>query len=100
MNETQIAILVEDVAKIISGAPFPSKQKYTKARQVVEFMTNRAALTDQDAARYRCIRDIAAGDPYEFGEVDNAAFTAIHGNPEQFDMNIDLLLAERLGVTP
>lgn len=48
MNESHIAMLVEEVAKIVSGAPFPSKQSLAKARQVVEFLGNRAALTPRE----------------------------------------------------
>lgn len=44
-REMNMAMTVEEVAKIISGAPFPSKQSLAKARAVVEFMDNRAALT-------------------------------------------------------
>jgi hypothetical protein len=44
-REMSMAMTVGEVAKIISGAPFPSKQSLAKARSVVEFMGNRAALT-------------------------------------------------------
>lgn len=36
MSEMSIAMQVEQVAKIISGAPFPSKSSLAKARKVVE----------------------------------------------------------------
>lgn len=44
-REMNLAMTVEEVARIISGAPFPSKQSLSKARAVVEFMENRSALT-------------------------------------------------------
>ena len=44
-REMNMAMTVEDVAKLISGAPFPSKQSLAKARAVVEFLGNRAVLT-------------------------------------------------------
>lgn len=44
-REMKMAMTVEEVARIISGAPFPSKQSLSKARAVVEYMGNRAALT-------------------------------------------------------
>lgn len=39
-----MAMLVDGVAKIISGSPFPSKQKITKAHKVVEFLLAAPAL--------------------------------------------------------
>jgi len=49
-REMSMAMTVEEVAKIISGAPFPSKQSLSKARAVVEFMGNRAALTPPEGS--------------------------------------------------
>lgn len=48
MNETQIAMQVQEVAKIISGAPFPSKQSLAKARKVVEYLVNRFSLPNPE----------------------------------------------------
>lgn len=44
-REMNMAMTVEEVAKIISGAPFPSRKSLEKARTVIEYMSNRAALT-------------------------------------------------------
>lgn len=49
-REMNMAMTIEEVAKIISGAPFPSKQSLSKARAVVEFMDNRAALTQPEGS--------------------------------------------------
>jgi hypothetical protein len=38
MDEVKFAMLVDEAAKLISGAPFPSKQSLTKARKVVELI--------------------------------------------------------------
>ncbi|WP_288432731.1 hypothetical protein [uncultured Stenotrophomonas sp.] len=53
------------------------------------------AETLRDAARYRYIRSIAAGEPHEFGWIEEAAFVASNGDPEQFDFNIDEQMAAR-----
>lgn len=47
----------------------------------------------KDAKRYRFIRAIAAGDPVEFGLIDDAAYVAHYGHPQQFDFNIDQLIS-------
>lgn len=44
MKEVDMAMLVDGVAKVISGAPFPSKQSLTKARKAVEFVLAAPAL--------------------------------------------------------
>lgn len=45
VTEVEMAMQVEEVAKLISGAPFPSKVSLTKARRVVEFMHTRAPVS-------------------------------------------------------
>lgn len=44
MKEVDMAMLVDGVAKVISGAPFPSKQSLSKARKAVEFVLAAPAL--------------------------------------------------------
>lgn len=51
--------------------------------------------TQKDAERYQYIRWIAAGDPVEFGIIEDAAFPAHYGDAAQFDLNIDALIAAR-----
>lgn len=53
----------------------------------------------RDAQRYRYIRSIAAGEPHEFGWIEEAAFVASNGDPNQFDFNIDEQMAARPEVT-
>lgn len=68
----------------------------------------RAALTPpegyadavRDAARYRYIRSVAAGEPTAFGRIEDAAFAAHYGDPLQFDFNIDEQMAGRPEVSP
>lgn len=50
---------------------------------------------EKDAERYQYIRWIAAGDPVEFGIIEDAAFSAHYGDAAQFDLNIDGLIAAR-----
>lgn len=47
----------------------------------------------RDAARYRYIRGVAAGEPTDFGQIEDAAFAAHYGDPAQFDFNIDEQMA-------
>lgn len=54
----------------------------------------------QDAARYWYIRDIAAGEPSAFAQIEDAAFAAHYGNAAQFDINIDDQMAARPEVSP
>lgn len=58
------------------------------------------AETVRDAARYRYIRSIAAGEPHAFGWIEEAAFVASNGNPDQFDFNIDEQMTMRPEVKP
>lgn len=54
----------------------------------------------RDAQRYRYIRSIAAGEPHEFGWIEEAAFVASNGDPNQFDLNIDEQMSARPEVKP
>lgn len=36
--DAEVAHLVEEVAKLLSGAPFPSARSYTKARDIVDLI--------------------------------------------------------------
>lgn len=54
----------------------------------------------RDAARYRYIRGVAAGEPTAFGQIEDAAFAAHYGDPAQFDFNIDEQMASCPEVSP
>ena len=43
----------------------------------------------EDAERYRWIRDRASMGPTDFEVVEDAAWPAKYGQPQNFDMNID-----------
>ena len=54
----------------------------------------------RDAARYRYIRGVAAGEPTAFARIEDAAFAAHYGDPVQFDFNIDEQMAGCPEVSP
>jgi hypothetical protein len=71
-------------------------------RAVVAAITPPEGYTDavRDAARYRYIRGVAAGEPTAFGRIEDAAFAAHYGDPVQFDFNIDEQMAGCPEVSP
>ena len=49
--DEQAAYLVEETAKILSGAPFPSARSYAKAREIADlFLTHSAPTTSKSAS--------------------------------------------------
>lgn len=52
-----------------------------------------AAEDARDAARYRWIRSKACGFPEDFAAVEDASFSAHFGAPDNFDFNIDEMMA-------
>ncbi|HHA2690821.1 TPA: hypothetical protein ACOEPG_002800 [Stenotrophomonas maltophilia] len=56
-------------------------------------MVERLEKAARDAERYRYIRSVAAGEPRDFGRIEDAAFAAHYGDPAQFDFNVDEQMA-------
>lgn len=81
----------------------PSELSPEEVRAGRAVLAYQAALTPpegyaeaiRDAARYRYIRGVAAGEPTDFGKIEDAAFAAHYGDPAQFDLNIDGQIAAR-----
>ena len=63
---------------------------------VAQALITRLREAERDAARYRFIREVAAGEPGDFEVVACAAFAAAYECGHNFDLNIDeAMLAAR-----
>lgn len=58
MDDVQFAVSVEAVARIISGAPFPSKQSLAKARRVVCLLERKEVPSTQVSKTTQALIDL------------------------------------------
>lgn len=91
--------MLADIEKLGAG---PLTVDTALLRQAIAALTPPEGYADavRDAARYRYIRGIAAGEPSAFGRIEDAAFAAHYGDPTQFDFNIDEQMAGCPEVSP